>query len=107
MDKLNKYRQIVKEVIARYSKLRPSHGEIRLDTIFDESQDRYGLMQIGWDREKRIRGNLIYLILSEDKVVIEYDGMEAGIAQDLMDKGIAEEDIIFGFVSQQDNRIPA
>jgi hypothetical protein len=107
MDKLNKYRQIVKEVITQYSKLRPSHGEIRLDTIFDESQDRYGLMQIGWDRGKRIRGNLIYLNLSGEKVIIEYDGMESGITQDLIDNGIAEEDIIFAFAPQEDNRILA
>ncbi|NJL62583.1 MAG: XisI protein [Methylacidiphilales bacterium] len=107
MDKLNRYRQIIKEVITQYSKFKPSHGDIRLDTIFDESQDRYGLMQIGWDRGKRIKGNLIYLTLSATKVTIEYDGMESGITQDLIDRGIAEEDIILAFVSQQDSRILA
>jgi XisI protein len=107
MDKLNKYRQIIKEVVTQYSKLKPSHGDIRLDSIFDESQDRYGLMQIGWDRGKRIRGNLIYLTLLGEKVIIEYDGMESGITQDLIDCGIAEEDIILAFVPQPNNRIPA
>jgi hypothetical protein len=107
MDKLNKYRQIIKEVITQYSKFKPSHGDIRLDTIFDESQDRYGLMQVGWDRGKRVRGNLIYLTLSGTKVTIEYDGMESGITQDLIDRGIAEEDIILAFLPRQDSRIPA
>jgi hypothetical protein len=107
MDKLNRYRQIVKEVVIQYSKLRPSHGDIRLDTIFDESQDRYALMQVGWDRGKRIRGNLIYVTLAGEKVIIEYDGMESGITQDLIDKGIPEEDIILAFVPQQNSRIPA
>lgn len=107
MDKLNGYRQIVKEVVTEYSKLKPSHGNIRLDTIFDESQDRYALMQVGWDRGKRVRGNLIYVILSGEKVIIEYDGMESGITQDLIDKGIPEADIILAFVLQQDNLIPA
>ena len=107
MDKLNRYRQIIKEVITQYSKLRPSHGNIRLDTIFDESQDRYALMQVGWDRGKRVRGNLIYINILEEKVTIEYDGMESGITQDLIDTGIPEEDIILAFVPQQDSRIPA
>jgi hypothetical protein len=107
MDKLNFYRQIVKEVVTQYSKLRPSHGNIRLDTIFDESQDRYALMQTGWDRGKRVRGNLIYLILSGEKVIIEYDGIESGITQDLIAQGIAEEDIILAFVSPQESQIPA
>jgi hypothetical protein len=107
MDKLNIYRQIVKQVVTQYSKLRPSHGNIRLDTIFDESQDRYALMQVGWDRGKRVRGNLIYIILSGEKVIVEYDGMESGITQDLIDQGIPEEDIVLAFVPQQNSRISA
>lgn len=100
MDKVNQYRHIVKQVVTYYSRLKPSHGNIRLDTVFDEAQDRYSLMQVGWDRGKRIRGNLIYITLSGEKVIIEYDGMESGITQDLIDKGISEEDIILAFVPE-------
>ncbi|GAA6615205.1 XisI protein [Scytonema sp. NUACC26] len=107
MDKINQYRQIVKQVVTQYSRLKPSHGNIRLDTIFDEAQDRYGLMQVGWDRGKRVRGNLIYITLSGEKVIVEYDGMESGITQDLIDKGILEEDIILAFVPQQDSPLSA
>jgi len=38
-------------VILKYAQFRPSHGSIRLDPVFDEKQDRYLLMQVGWDRE--------------------------------------------------------
>lgn len=107
MDKINQYRQIVKQVVTQYSHLKPSHGNIRLDTIFDEAQDRYGLMQVGWDRGKRVRGNLIYIMLSSEKVIVEYDGMESGITQDLIDKGIPEEDIILAFVPHQDSKLSA
>lgn len=100
MDKINQYRQIVKQVITYYSRLKPSHGNIRLDTVFDEAKDRYSLMQVGWDRGKRIRGNLIYITLSGEKVIVEYDGMESGITQDLIDFGISEEDIILAFVPE-------
>ena len=30
------YRDIVKLVLLKYEKLRPSHGDIRLDVVFDE-----------------------------------------------------------------------
>lgn len=59
MDTTPIERDIVKQVIQRYAKLRPSHGDIRLDTVFDETQDRYALMQIGWERGRRVRGNLM------------------------------------------------
>ncbi|MBW4506371.1 MAG: XisI protein [Scytonematopsis contorta HA4267-MV1] len=107
MDKINDYRQIVKQVILQYSQLQPSHGNIRLDTVFDETQDRYALMQVGWDRERRVRGNLIYVTLRDGKVWVEYDGMGAGITQDLINLGISEEDIILAFLPEQNVQLTA
>lgn len=106
MDKVNQYRQIVKQVITYYSCFKPSHGNIRLDTVFDEAQDRYSLMQVGWDRGKRIRGNLIYITLSDEKVIVEYDGMESGITEDLVEKGIPDKDIILAFVPETATSLP-
>jgi hypothetical protein len=64
-------------------------------------RDHYALMQIGWDRGKRIRGNLIYVTLNQGKVSIEYDGMERGITQELINLGIPREDIILAFQSPE------
>ncbi|MDF5724028.1 MAG: XisI protein [Rhizonema sp. PD37] len=98
MDTITSYREIIKQVISDYAQLRPSHGNIRLDVIFDEMRDRFALMQAGWDRGRRIRGNLIYVIIEDGKVIIEYDGMECGITQDLINKGILERDIVLAFL---------
>ena len=93
-------REIVKQVILRYAQFRPSHGNIRLDTVFDETQDHYALMQIGWDRGRRVKGNLIYVTLQDNKVYVEYDGMEHGISQDLIDRGIPETQIVLAFLPE-------
>ena len=93
------YREIVKQVILQYAKLRPSHGDIRLDPVLDETRDRYALMQVGWDRGRRVRGNLIYITLEDGKVYIEYDGMECGITKNLIEQGIPENDIVLAFLS--------
>jgi hypothetical protein len=55
-------------------------------------------MQVGWDRGQRVRGNLIYVVIENPKVIIEYDGMECGITQDLVNEGISEQDIILAFL---------
>ena len=34
-------REVVKQVIEHYAKFVPSHGDIRLDTVFDNEQSRY------------------------------------------------------------------
>jgi len=92
-------RDIVKQTLNQLAQLRPSHGDIRVDVLFDEAHDRYALMQVGWNRNQRVRGNLLYLILKDNKVVIEYDGVGYGIEPNLIDRGIPKEQIVFAFLS--------
>lgn len=61
---------------------------------------RYALMQVGWDRGRRVRGNLVYITVQHGQVWIEYDGMEQGIAQNLIQGGIEPERIVLKFVSE-------
>jgi len=100
MDNTTKYRKIIKNVILKYARLRPSHGNIRLDPIFDEINDRYVLMQTGWDLRGRIRGNLIYITLLDEKIYIEYDGIEHGIFDDLVEGGIPEDHIELPYMTE-------
>lgn len=43
MDTIATEQDIVKRAISRYALFVPFHGEIRLDTIFDDEQGRYAL----------------------------------------------------------------
>jgi hypothetical protein len=98
MDTIKSYQAVIKQVISEYAKFRPSHGNIHLEPIFDDVNSRYALMQFGWDRDRRVRGNLIYVSIKDNKVLIEYDGIESGITQDLIQKGIPERDIVLAFL---------
>ena len=100
MDTVKSYQAVIKQVISEYAKLRPSHGNIHLEPIFDDVNSRYALMQFGWDRERRVRGNLIYVIIKNGRVLIEYDGIEKGITQDLVQRGIPERDIMLAFLPE-------
>jgi hypothetical protein len=59
-------------------------------------------MQAGWDRGRRVRGNLIYITLQDGKVVVEYDGIEQGITDDLISQGVEEKDIVLAFLEEPD-----
>ena len=102
MDTTAIYRNIVKQVISRYAELRPSHGDIRLDVVFDETRDRYALMQVGWDRGRRVRGNLIYVTLHDESVHVEYDGIEHGVIGDLVENGIREDQIELTYLPREE-----
>jgi hypothetical protein len=100
MDPTLIYRDFIKQTLLRYAQFRPSHGDIRLDVVFDDVRDRYALMQIGWDRGRRISGDLVYIILQEGKVYIEYDGIEHGIVDDLLARGVRSEDCILAYLPE-------
>lgn len=56
-------------------------------------------MQSGWDRGVRVRGNLLYVTLHDDKIYIEYDGIEQGIRNELIQRGIPADKIVLAFLS--------
>ena len=92
------YRDIIKQLISHYAQLRPSHGDIRLDAVFDETHERYAIMQAGWDRGRRVSGDLLYVKLENGKVHIEYDGIGYGITDELVMGGISEDDIVLAYL---------
>ncbi len=100
MDTQAKCRKAVKQTILRYAQLRPSHGDIRLDPVFDEVNGRYSLMQVGWDRGRRVRGNLIYVTIHQDMVYIEYDGIEHGITDDLTRDGVPKDRLVLAYLPE-------
>jgi len=102
MDTTQTYRDIIKHILLKYAQKPPSHGDIRLDPIFDEKNDRYALMQVGWDRGRRVRGNLIYVTISNGKVQVEYDGIESGIFDNLIENGIPKEKIELTYLPSEE-----
>ena len=99
MDKLDKYRESVKNIIIKYSHFKPSYGDIDLQIVFDETRDHYHLMTVGWNKDKRIRGSILHIDIKDGKIWIQHDGTEDGIANELLADGIPKHDIVLAFHS--------
>jgi hypothetical protein len=99
MDKLEHYRQIVQEILTEHSKIQPAFGDIQMKLMFDRERDRYQLLRTGWVDERRIYGALIHIDLEGEKIWIQYDGTEVGVANELVDRGISKEEIVLAYHS--------
>lgn len=97
MDKVSRYRQILQQMISHYAEHPPSHGEVETVPIYDLHQDAYLLLDVGWDQTGRVYSVVLHLSLREAKVWVERDGLESGIAQELLAAGIPQEDIVLAF----------
>ena len=52
MDKLENYRQNIKEIINKYSQYKPSYGKVDVQIIIDQKRDHYHLMTVGWNQNR-------------------------------------------------------
>ncbi|NEQ76261.1 MAG: hypothetical protein F6K23_26400 [Okeania sp. SIO2C9] len=43
MEKLEKYRNYIEQIIKEYGQYKPSYGEVEVQTIFDRDRDHYQL----------------------------------------------------------------
>jgi len=97
MDQLVNYRTLIKQVLLRNAEYAPSLGEIESIPVFDERSDQYFLVDFGWNRTGRVHSVILHLQIKNNKVWIERDGTEEGIAYDLLEAGIPKEDIVLAF----------
>jgi XisI protein len=98
MDRLKHYRKIVQEVLAEYHQLNEKSGSTTESALaFDEVHDQYLLLLMGWQKDERIKSVMIHTRLKNNKIWIEEDRTEDGVATDLLQKGIAREEIVLAF----------
>jgi hypothetical protein len=97
VDRLENYRQIIRNVLSEYLKLQYANGEIQNEAVFDRENDRYMIVSVGWQGVKRVHGALVHIDIINDKVWIQRDGTEHGIARELVAAGIPKDHIVLGF----------
>jgi hypothetical protein len=99
MDKVSQYRQIVQEILLDRSQIKPAYGEVEMGVLFDEKRDRYQVLRAGWLQKNRVFGVLIHIDIKDEKIWIQYDGTEVGVANELTEKGIPKTDIVLAYHS--------
>lgn len=97
MDKLNHYRSLIQKIVEEYHNLSSSNSDIESALLLDPIRDQYLLLKMGWHQDNRIKRNVIHLRLKDQKIWIEEDWTEDGIATDLLQAGVPREDIVLAF----------
>ena len=98
-------KQAILQVLQDYIDFLGRDPETQLQIIVDEKNDHYLLTEIGWQGQRRIYGTLIHCDIIDDKIWIQQDGTEAGIAPELMALGVDNQQIVLGFKSVERRQI--
>ncbi len=97
MDRLNRYREIIKRLLQEHARYAPSESNIETIAIADDASGNYLVMDVGWNKSGRVHSVILQLRLRDDKIWIEWDGTEEGIATELHAAGIPKQDIVLAF----------
>jgi len=91
----------LQRVVEKHAGVSRREDQVEIVPICDTVHDNYLIMRLGWDRVGRAHHILFHFRLKEGKVWIEWDGIEYGIAHDLLEAGIPKEDIIMAFYGRE------
>jgi hypothetical protein len=99
MEKLERYRDLIKQQISRYveSFSEGANSDVRELEVFDDERGHYQWISLGWENGKRAFYVHLYVRLHDGKIWIEKDTTEDGIATDLVREGVPPEDIVLAF----------
>ncbi len=103
MDRLSHYKSIIKQFFTEYSALLTAPPEPELDVIvaLDDERGHYLLLKAGWKDNRYIRHFILHVAIHNDKIWIEEDWTEKGIATYFLEQGIPHQDIVLGFQPPQ------
>ncbi|ALF54927.1 fatty-acid oxidation protein subunit alpha [Nostoc piscinale CENA21] len=97
MEKLEQYQKYIQQAITEYANLDSAKDEIEQQLIFDTVCNHYQLMYVGWKNRRRHHGCVLHIDIKNDKIWIQHDGTEIGLANELVKLGVPKEDIVLAF----------
>ncbi|MDZ8140148.1 MAG: XisI protein [Nostoc sp. DedQUE04] len=95
MERIN-YRELVQTILKRHS-IHHSNDDTEVQLIFDTERNHYQVLHLGWEELRRVYGCIIHIDIKDDKIWIQRDGTETGVANELVTAGVPKQDIILGF----------
>jgi hypothetical protein len=99
MDKLEQYQIAIKQVLTEYHNWVSGAANLTDESclIFDDNNHHYIWGFLGWDGKKRTNNIQVNIRIKNDKIWIEEDWTEEGIATELLREGVPKEDIVLAF----------
>lgn len=99
MDKIKVYRDLIKNILTEYYNRSSNSSLNQIDSclIFDEQHDHYLWLTLDWEGSKRHKYTHVHIRIKNEKIYIEEDFTEEGIANELISLGVPKSDIVLAF----------
>ena len=99
MDKLQKYHQVIQDLLMEEAHPYCQSDDVETVIICDPERHHYQLTYIGWEGDHRIFNLILHLDIKDGKIWVQHNGTEMAIGKRLMEQGVPASDIVLGFQS--------
>lgn len=94
MEKLTKYKQILRKLLVE---LKGVENDEETYLVVDEENQHYLLYHDAWNNMSRNYGCFFHARIKNGKILIEYNGTDVEVAEELVAAGVLKEDIVLAF----------
>ena len=98
MDKIKQYQDILVAYLEEYAKITPANlPDVESKVIADRANNHFQLLRIGWQGERYIFTVVFHFEIRDGKIWFQRNITEREVVDELMERGVAREDIVLGF----------
>ena len=100
MDRLAHYRESIMSLLQDYADSMNKNSrsvEVEVETVFDTKNDRYLLLDVGWEKTKRVHNCFVHFDIKDGKIWIQENNTDIEFDRDLEEMGILKQEIVVGF----------
>jgi XisI protein len=101
MDRINRYRNILHQLLSKNALLMNKPERITSTVIVSEDHNHFMVINEGWEGKRRIHSLVFHAEIRSGKLWVHHDGIDRGITEDLVAAGIPKDDIVLAFHSPE------
>lgn len=98
MDRTERYRTIIKDLLQEIAGYTPSTEEVRTELIFDDERGHYQLCFVGWEEDRRIHNIVMHFDLIDGKIWIQENATDIEIDRDFLRAGVPLDHMVAGLL---------
>lgn len=98
MERIN-YTQLVQDILKEHYSYHVKDETTESQLILDTERHHYQILHVGWveNGARRVYGCTIHIDIKENKIWIQQDMTEVGVANELVAAGVPKDDIVLAF----------
>lgn len=98
MDKLEKYQSAILSLLNDYANFGKPGPGLEIQIIADKERNHFQLLTVGWQQNaKFVYAIAFHLDIKDGKIWVYQNNTDAMIGDELMERGVAKEDIVLAF----------